>query len=73
MTEYLKMLQALRNERRTFQSNFARSNSNLIAEAASRGHISCLDANGRNTNMWHVTTLGVMFISNNECKSYGQL
>lgn len=62
MTEYLRVLQAIKNCPKTFQSNYVRNYSALVAEAASRGHISCLGANGRNVGAWEVTASGVKFL-----------
>lgn len=63
MGEYLKVLAAIKSCPKTFQSNYVRHNADLVAEAASRGHISCLDAEGRNTYVWELTTMGQIFLS----------
>ena len=63
MGNYLKVLRTIKSFPKSFQSNYARENAALIAEAASRGHLSCLDAQGRNTYVWEVTTGGVIFLS----------
>ena len=63
MSEYIKILMAIKSCPKTFQSNYVRSYANLVAEAASRGHLSCLSADGRNNGAWEVTALGVSFLS----------
>lgn len=62
MSDYLKVLQAIKSCPKTFQSNYVRNNASLVAEAASRGHISCLSADGRNTGAWEVTGEGIRFL-----------
>lgn len=62
MSEYLKVLAALKQCPKSFQSNYVRNNSAIVAEAASRGHISCLTVNGRNAGAWEVTSSGVRFL-----------
>lgn len=62
MSEYLRVLAALKSCPKSFQSNYVRNNSALVAEAASRGHISCLSVDGRNAGAWEVTGLGVRFL-----------
>lgn len=57
MNEYLKVLHALYMNPRHLQSDFARYNAKIIAEAASRGHITCLLA-GIATNKWYLTIKG---------------
>lgn len=39
MSEYLKVLAAIKGCPKSFQSNYVRNNAALVAEAASRGHI----------------------------------
>lgn len=63
MSEYLRVLAALKSCPKTFQSNYVRNNAALVAEAASRGHISCLSTDGRNAGAWEVTGEGVSFLS----------
>lgn len=63
MSEYLKILAAIKSCPKTFQSNYARQYAHLIAEAASRGHLSCLSSDGRNNGAWEVTTSGIIFMS----------
>lgn len=62
MSDYLKVLQAIKSCPKTFQSNYVRNNASLVAEAASRGHISCLSVDGRNAGAWEVTGSGVEFL-----------
>lgn len=65
MNEYLKVLHALYVKPRHLQSDFARYNAKIIAEAASRGHITSLLA-GIATNKWYVTIKGAEIL--NEAK-----
>ena len=62
MSEYLKVLAALKGCPKSFQSNYVRNNAALVAEAASRGHISCLTISGRNGGAWEITSAGVKFL-----------
>lgn len=62
MSEYLKVLQAIKGCPKTFQSNYVRNYSSLVAEAASRGHISCLGTDGRNNGAWEITASGTRFL-----------
>lgn len=62
MSEYLKVLAAIKSCPKSFQSNYARNNAAFIAEAASRGHISCLTVGGRNGGAWELTSAGVEFL-----------
>lgn len=62
MDEYIRVLAAIKSCPKTFQSNYVRNNSALVAEAASRGHLSCLSADGRNAGAWEVTGAGVAFL-----------
>lgn len=64
MDDYLKLLAEIKRCPKTFQSNFARNHCCLVAEAASRGHLSCLTADGRNGGAWEVTASGINFLSN---------
>lgn len=63
MNDYIKVLQAIKSFPKSFQSNYVRNHAHLVAEAASRGHISCLSTSGINTGVWEVTTSGVFFLS----------
>lgn len=65
MGEYLRVLAAIKSCPRTFQSDFARSNAKYVAEAASRGHLSCLTVDGTNGGAWEVTARGVKFLKLN--------
>ncbi|ARV77588.1 hypothetical protein [Pasteurella phage vB_PmuP_PHB02] len=65
MNEYLKLLQFVKVSVVTFKSNYARNNAGLIAEAASRYHITCLNANGRNCGHWVLTNSGSNFLYEN--------
>lgn len=65
MSEYLKILAAIKSCPKTFQSNYVRNNAALVAEAASRGHLSCLTVSGRNGGAWEITASGVDFLNTN--------
>lgn len=65
MSEYLKVLAAIKGCPKTFQSNYVRNNAALVAEAASRGHLSCLTVNGCNGGAWEITASGVKFLKTN--------
>lgn len=65
MSEYLKVLAALKQCPKSFQSNYVRNNAALVAEAASRGHLSCLTVSGRNGGAWEITASGVKFLKVN--------
>ncbi len=62
MSDYLRVLMAIKSCPKTYQSNYARVNAGLVAEAASRGHISCLSADGRNNGAWEITSSGTTFL-----------
>lgn len=62
MNDYLKLLATVKGCPKSFQSNYARNNAALVAEAASRGHLSALSADGRNAGAWEVTASGVLFL-----------
>jgi len=62
MNDYLKLLATIKGCPKSFQSNYARNNAALVAEAASRNHLSALSADGRNNGAWEVTALGVSFL-----------
>lgn len=61
MNELIKTLVGVRRMMPTFQSNFSRRKAHWIAEAASRGFISCIDT-GINTGKWAVTEEGLRFL-----------
>lgn len=63
MSEYLRVLAAIKSCQKTFQSNYVRNNAALVAEAASRGHLSCLSTDGRNNGAWEITAEGVKFLN----------
>lgn len=65
MGDYLRVLAAIKSCPKTFQSNYVRNNSALVAEAASRGHLSCLSMDGRNAGAWEVTAAGIEFLNSN--------
>lgn len=62
MSEYLKLLADIKSCPKTYQSNYARVYASLVAEAASRGHISCLSVDGRNNGAWEITSSGTTFL-----------
>lgn len=63
MSDYLKVLAGIKSCPKSFQSNYVRNHAALVAEAASRGHISCLTVGGRNGGAWEITTSGVRFLN----------
>lgn len=58
MTEYVNFLKYIKLFTPKFQSDYCRYNAKLVAEAASRGHISCIDWNHQATSKWKLTHLG---------------
>jgi hypothetical protein len=62
MDEYLKFLFQIKMEPRTFKSNFARDHASLVAEAASRGHLTCLNGAGINSGLWVLTSRGTRLL-----------
>lgn len=66
MDDYLKVLAHIKSYPKTFQSNYVRNNSAVIAEAASRQHITSLGVNGRSKGVWEITYAGTAFL-----KTYG--
>lgn len=62
MDDYLRILATVKSCPKSFQSDFCRGNSSLVAEAASRNHISCLGVDGRNVGCWEITASGVKFL-----------
>lgn len=62
MNQYLKVLYEIYMKPKHLQSDFARYNAKLIAEAASRGHITSL-LSGIATNKWYVTIGGAEFLN----------
>lgn len=57
LNKYLETLCKMMNKQDTLQSDFAREHAFIIAEAASRGHISSV-LSGTATNAWYVTAKG---------------
>lgn len=64
MNEYLKILREILLNPRTFQCDFVRYQAALIAEMASRGHISCV-IQGMPKSRWYVTRKGLGFLRHN--------
>lgn len=62
MNRYLMVLREIHQNPQTFQSNHFRGNADLYAEAASRGHITCL-IDGRNSGKWHISNDGLEFLT----------
>lgn len=62
MNNYISVLRHIMAEAQTFQSNHFRGNAAFYAEAASRGHISCL-RDGRNAGKWYITMSGHSFVN----------
>lgn len=57
LNKYLETLCKMMQKQYTLQSDFAREHAFIIAEAASRGHISSV-LSGTATNAWYVTARG---------------
>jgi hypothetical protein len=55
MNKYLSFLNYIDQNSPKFQSDFCRENAKLIAEAASRGHITFLIYCSEATNYWKLT------------------
>lgn len=68
MDSYLAFLVSIMRMPRTFQSNHARNSAKLVAEAASRGHITCLCGKAKNTGVWQITSTGTKLL-----KEYGRI
>lgn len=64
MNHYIETLIYVRFNPVKFQADFARSHARHIAEAASRGHITCV-TNGVNRGNWMLSNKGVSFLSHN--------
>lgn len=62
MDDYLRVLFTMKMEPKTFKSNYARDHAQEIAEAASRGHLTCLNGCGINSGVWTVTARGVRLL-----------
>lgn len=61
MYKYLELLSYLSVSPKELQSDYVRYNAKLIAEAASRGHITCI-VFGVPTNKWFITNKGRKFL-----------
>lgn len=68
MNKYLSMLRMVSSEVKTLQSDYVRANVFLVAEAASRGHISSI-SNGKSYNRWFLTLSGHKFLISVEKRS----
>lgn len=55
MHQYIKFLTHIRLFHPKLQADFCRENAKLIAESASRGHITSLNFWGEATNRWELT------------------
>lgn len=62
MDMYINFLKYIDQNNPKFQSDFCRENAKLIAEAASRGRITCLNYYSEAINYWKLT-----------CKAYSIL
>lgn len=71
MHKYLMFLSYIHEIKPSLQSNFCRRYARLIAEAASRGHITCFSF-GRPSNHWWVTIKGDELLDGNQDSYYGQ-
>lgn len=63
MNDYIEVLSNIKSHPETFQSNYSRINAAFIAEAASRGHVTCIGPDGFNKNVWEITLAGMSFLS----------
>lgn len=61
MNQYIEVLAYIRLVAVSLKSNFARYEAYLIAEAASRGHITSV-IGGRACGSWHITEEGIKFL-----------
>lgn len=61
MNQYLKILEHIHGRPQCFQSDHFRAHASLYAEAASRGHISCV-FNNKNVGKWRITEWGLTFL-----------
>lgn len=71
MHNYLMFLGYIETNTPKLQSDFCRYKAMLIAEAASRGHITCFWF-GRPRNKWHLTAEGLELYKSNKDIYYGQ-
>ncbi|NBK20420.1 MAG: hypothetical protein EOM68_00125 [Spirochaetia bacterium] len=65
MSDYLIFLMNIKSCPKTFSSDYARREAGMVAEAASRGHITALSADGTNQGAWEITARGALFIEMN--------
>lgn len=67
MSKYLEILYYVYLMLPKLQSNWARKNARLVAEAATRGHIGCV--HGANAyNSWFITPKGLAFYNKHSLK-----
>lgn len=71
MHKYLLFLGYIDAHTPKLQSDFCRYKAKLVAEAASRGHITCF-CFGKPTNKWHLTTEGLELYNYHKDIYYGQ-
>ena len=71
MHKYLMFLGYIDVHTPKLQSDFCRYNSKLVAEAASRGHITCFWF-GKPINKWHLTAEGLGLYKYHKDIYYGQ-
>lgn len=64
MGQYLEMLKDILFRPKHFQSDFCRYNAALVAEAASRGHISSV-VQGAPKGKWFITKAGLEMLEDN--------
>lgn len=62
MNALLNLLLELQREPKAFQSDWARANAYHVAEAASRGYITCVQQ-GINRGKWYVSLKGVNLLN----------
>lgn len=72
MHKYLMFLGYIDDHPPKLQSDFCRYKAKLIAEAASRGHITCF-CFGKPTNKWHLTAEGFELYNSSKDIYYGQV
>lgn len=71
MHKYLMFLGYINTHPPKLQSDFCRYKAKLVAEAASRGHITCF-CFGKPTNKWHLTAEGFELYNSSKDIYYGQ-
>ena len=71
MHKYLMFLGYIDANSPKLQSDFCRYKAKLVAEAASRGHITCFWF-GKPTNKWHLTAEGLELYNSHKDIYYGQ-